>query len=110
VDEATDLLAKLGHAQRALRAGDFQSFELLAGSTASYPAASISPRDALLEVQFEKAWEIKRGSRDNPRWQPYRIAYSPDGLGRTYWDIEVVLGANGAIERVLMIYKPPAPF
>jgi hypothetical protein len=32
------------------------------------------------------------------------------GLGQLYWDIEVVLGFDGNIERVLMIYKPPAPF
>jgi hypothetical protein len=110
VGEATALLAKLDKAQRELKAGRFQSFELLAGSIASYPKTKVSPRDAFLQVQFQKVWKIERGRRDNPLWQPYKLAYSPNGLGQLYWDIEVVLGVNGAIERVLMIYKPPAPF
>ncbi len=40
----------------------------------------------------------------------YSLAYSPNGLGQLYWEIEVALGFNGDIERVLMTYKPPAPF
>jgi hypothetical protein len=110
VDEANSLLAKLVEAQHALKAGKFQTFELLAGSAASYPMAKVSPRDAFLQVRFDKVWEIARGSRDNPLWQPYKLAYAPNGLGQLYWDIEVVLGVNGNIERVLMVYKPPAPF
>ena len=109
-EDATALIAKLEAAQRGLRAGEFQAFELLAGSIASYDATTISPREAFLQVPFEKVWAIERVRTDNRLWQPYRLAYAPDGLGQLYWDIEVVLGINGNIERVLMNYKPPAPF
>ncbi len=109
-DEAATLVAKLEDAQRQLRAGKFQPFELIAGSIASYPATKVSPRDAFLQVQFGKVWEIQRGATDNRLWQPYKLAYSPNGLGQLYWDIEVVLGFYGNLERVLMVYKPPAPF
>lgn len=109
-DEATALIVKLEDAQRRLRAGEFQSFELLAGSIASYEATELPPRTAFLQVRFGEAWNIERVSTSNPLWQPYRLAYAPNGLGQLYWDIEVVLGLNGNIERVLMIYKPPAPF
>lgn len=109
-NQASELLAKLDEAQRRLKAGEFQSFELIAGSIASYPATKVSPRDAFLGVQFGKVWQIERGPTDNPLWQPYKLSYAPDGLGQLYWDIEVVLGFYGDIARVLMIYKPPAPF
>ena len=109
-DEATALIAKVEDAQRRLRAGEFQSFELLAGSIASYGMTEVSPRDAFLQVSFEKVWNVERVGTDNRLWQPYRLAYAPSGLGQLYWDIEVVLGINGDIQRVLMIYKPPAPF
>lgn len=109
-DEANVLIAKLEDAQRRLRAEEFQPFELLAGSIASYEMVKVSPRDAFLQVPFEEVWDIKRGSTENRLWQPYRLAYAPNGLGQLYWDIEVVLGSDGNIERVLMIYKPPAPF
>lgn len=70
----------------------------------------VSPREAFLQVPFKKVWNIERGRTDNSLWQPYRLSYAPNGLGQLYWDIEVVLGFYGDIERVLMIYKPPAPF
>lgn len=108
-DEATTLIAKLEDAQRQLRAGKFQRFELIAGSIASYPATKVSPRDAFLQVQFGKVWEIERGRTGNRLWQPYKLVYSPNGLGQLYWDIEIVLGFYGDIERVLMVYKPPVP-
>lgn len=109
VNEANTLLAKLEDAQRALKTGKFQRFELLAGSIASYPATEISPRAAFLQVQFAKVWQVTRGSSDNPLWQSFRLAYAPNGLGKLYWEIDVMLGSDGSIERVLMIYKPPAP-
>jgi hypothetical protein len=109
-EEAIALISKLDDAQRRLRAGEFQSFELLAGSVASYDMAKVSPRDAFLQVPFGNVWNIERVRTDNRLWQPYRLAYAPNGLGQLYWDIEVVLGVNDNIERVLMIYKPPAPF
>lgn len=108
--DASALLAKVKEAQRRLKAGEFLPFELLAGSIASYEATKFSPRDAFLGVPFDEAWEILRVRTDNPLCQPYKIAYAPRGLGKLYWDIEVVLNIKGDIQRVLMIYKPPAPF
>ena len=108
--EATDLIAKLEDAQRGLKVGEFQSFELLAGSIASYDKTKVSPRDAFLQIPFSRVWEVERVRRDNELWQPYKLAYAPDGLGKLYWDIEVVLGFEGDITRVTMTYKPPAPF
>lgn len=108
--EATAVVAKLADAQRRLKAGEFQSFELLAGSIASYGMTKVSPRDVFLEVSFERAWKIERVRTDNRLWQPYRLAYAPHGGGQLYCDIEAVLGSNGNIERVTIIYKPPAPF
>jgi hypothetical protein len=109
-EEAAALLGKLEDAQRLLKAGEPQYFELLAGSMASYDMTKLSPRDVFLDVPFQQVWDIERVQTDNPMWQPYRLAYSPNGLGQLYWDIEVALGFNGNIERVLMNYKPPAPF
>ena len=108
VEEAAALLAKLEDAQRRLKAGEFQSFELLAGSIASYDMTKSSPRDVFLRVPFQKVWDIKRVP--NEYRHTYSLAYSPNGLGQLYWEIEVALGFNGDIERVLMTYKPPAPF
>ena len=109
-EEAIALLAKLEDAQRRLKAGQFQPFELLAGSIASYDETKVTPREAFLKVPFQQVWNIERVGTDNPGWQPYKLAYAPNGLGQLYWDIEVVLGFDGNIERVLMVYKPPAPF
>jgi hypothetical protein len=108
--EASALVVKLSEAQNKLRAGEFQSFELMSGSIAGYDMIKVSPRDAFLQVSFQQVWEIERVPTDNRLWQPFKLAYAPDGLGQLYWDIEVVLGASGQLERVTMIYKPPAPF
>ncbi|MFL9839958.1 hypothetical protein ABS767_03185 [Sphingomonas sp. ST-64] len=107
--EASALVAKLEEAQRLLQAGAFPPFELLSGAIASYEQAKLGPREAFLRVPFDQVWKIERGRRDNPLWQPFRLSYAPDGLGKRYWDIEVVFGVNGNIERVTMLYKPPAP-
>lgn len=109
-EEAAALLTKLQDTQRRLKTGEPQYFELLAGSIASYEMTKSSPRAVFLQVPFEKVWDIERVPTENRLWQPYKLAYSPDGLGQLYWEIEVVLGFNGNIERVLMVYKPPAPF
>jgi hypothetical protein len=109
--EATALISKLQEAQRRLRTGDEKLFfELVAGSLASYEMTKVSPREAFLQVAFEKAWSIERVPTQNRLWQPYKLAYAPNGLGQLYWEIEVVMGFYGQIERVSMIYKPPAPF
>ena len=109
-EEASTLVAKLKDAQRRLRAGEFLPFELLAGSIASYDMTKSAPREVFLRVPFDDVWVIERVRTDNRLWQPYRLAYAPNGLGELYWDIEVVLGFYDNIERVLMVYKPPAPF
>lgn len=108
--DAVSLIAKLEEAQRNLEAGKFESFELLAGSIASYDEAKVSPRDVFLKVPFKSVWSVERVRSDNELWQPYRLAYAPDGLGKRYWEIEVVLGIDGDIQRVSMTNKPPAPF
>ena len=108
--EADALIGKLESAQRLLTTAKFQNFELLVGSIASYEMTKVSPRSAFLRVPFKQVWDIKKVSTDNPLWQPYTLAYAPNGLRQLYWDIEVVLGFDGNIERVQMIYKPPAPF
>ena len=108
--EASALLIKVKEAQSSLKGGQFQPYELLAGSVASYEATNISPREAFMVVPFDQVWRIERVRTDNGLWQPYKLAYAPKGMGQLYWDIEVVLGINGNIERELMVYNPPAPF
>ena len=109
-EEAEALIGKLQDAQRRLKAGDNQLFfELVAGSLASYDMTKVSAREAFLQVQFDKVWNIERVPTDNRHWQPYKLSYAPNGLGQLYWEIEAVLGFEGKIERVAMIYKPPAP-
>ena len=107
-EEATELLAKLEDAQRRLKAGEFQSFKLLAGSIASYDMTKSSPRHVFLRVPFREVWNIKRVPSEY--MLTYSLGYAPNGLGQLYWEIEVALGFNGNIEQVLMTYKPPAPF
>ncbi len=109
-EEATSLVSKLETAQQKLIEGEFQSFELLAGSIASYETTLISPREAFLSIRFAEVRRIKRVETGNRLRNPYRLSYSPNGLGKLYWDIEVVLGFYGDIEEVTMLYRPPAPF
>ncbi len=108
-DEAKSLVAMLQDAQRQLRAGKFQHFALLSGSTASYDETRMSPRDAFLRLPFERVWRIERMRHDNRALQTHRLAYAPNGLGQLYWDIEVMSGLEGRIKRVVMTYKAPAP-
>lgn len=109
-NEASGLIARLKEAQSPLKLGELLPFELLAGSVASYEATKITPKDAFLSVPFDEVRRIERVRTDNPLWQPHKLAYAPNGSGQLYWDIEVILGMNGNIERVLIVYKPPAPF
>ena len=106
-EEATALLGKLEDAQLRLKSGEPQYFELLAGSIASYEMTKSSPRDVFLRLPFQKVWNIERVPNEYRR--TYSLAYSPNGLGQLYWEIEVALGFEGNIERVLMNYKPPPP-
>lgn len=109
-DEAAALIAKLVDAQTRLNNKEALYFELLSGAPASYPMTSTAPRDAFLGLPLAKIVRIERKASDNKLWQPYRIIVLPDGPGKLLWDVEVVLGINGQIERIEMLYRPPAPF
>ncbi len=109
-DEAASLVAILLDAQRQLRAGEFQHFALFSGATTSYPETRMSPRDAFLRLPFDRVWRIERLRHDNRALHTHRLAYAPNGLGQLYWDVEVMSGLEGRIERVVMTYKVPAPF
>ncbi len=109
-DEAMSLVAILQDAQRQPRAEKFQYFALFSGATASYGATRMSPRDAFLRLPFDRVWRIERIRHDNRALQTHRLAYAPNGLGQLYWDIEVMSGLEGRIERVVMTYKAPPPF
>ncbi len=109
-DEAMSLMAILQAAQQQLRAGKFQHFALFSGATASYTETRMSPRDAFLRLPFDRVWRIERLRHENRALQTHRLAYAPNGLGQLYWDIEVMSGLEGRLERVVMTYKAPAPF
>lgn len=109
-DEAKVLIAKVADAQAKVKRKYPVTFELLSGAPASYPMTRVAPRDAFLRLPLAKIFSVERKATDNKLWQPYRIAVLPDGPGKLLWDVEVVLGVNGQIERIEMLYRPPAPF
>tara|TARA_R110002167_G_scaffold9558_14_gene44225 strand:+ start:1376 stop:1990 length:615 start_codon:yes stop_codon:yes gene_type:complete len=109
-DEAAALIDQLKQAQDGLRRGDTLHFDLLAGAPASYPMTMTSPREAFLSVDFSHPFTVERVSpADSPR-KTYRMAVLPNGVGALYWDVRVVPGFNGTLERVEMVYRAPAPF
>lgn len=107
---ADSLIAKLQDRQRALKAGTAPNFMLLSGAGASSEAARMTPREAFLAIPFDKVWRIELDRTGTRSWQPYRLAYAPNGLGQLYWEIEVTLDFRGAIAKVELTYRPPAPF
>lgn len=107
---ADALIAKLQDRQRALKEGTPPNFMLLSGASASSEAARMTPREAFLAIPFDKVWRIELDRTGTRSWQPYRLAYAPNGLGQLYWEIEVTLDFKGAIAKVELTYKPPAPF
>lgn len=109
-EDAAALIAKVADAQARLKNKESATFELLSGAPASYPMARVSPRDAFLRLPLGKTFSVERKATDNKLWQPHRITILPDGPGKLLWDVEVVLGFYGNIERIEMIYRPPAPF
>lgn len=109
-DEAAALIAKVGDAQAKLKNNEQVVFELLSGAPAFYPMTRTTPRDAFLGLPLAKTFSVERQTSANKLWQPYRIIVLPDGPGKLLWDVEVVLGVNGQIERIEMLYRPPAPF
>jgi hypothetical protein len=108
--EADELIAKVKAAQRALKSGEKLYFDLLSGAPASYEMNDVSPRTAFLSANFDRTWRVEHQDSGNPLWQPYRLSVISTKIGQLYWDIEVVIGANGQIERIAMFYRPPAPF
>ncbi|WP_137869315.1 hypothetical protein [Sphingopyxis sp. 2PD] len=108
-EEAAALIAKIADAQARLKNGEKAYFELLSGAPASYPMTRTAPRDAFLRLPLAKTFSVERKTTDNKLWQPYRIIVLPDGPGKLLWDVEVVLGIDGQIERIAMLYRSPAP-
>lgn len=108
-DQADAVIGQLKDAQQGLREGKFERFALRSGSIASYEQTTISPREAFLQVPFDRVWKLERVSSTGAG-STYRLAYAPDGLGQRYWNIDVRLGTGGALEEVTLTYIPPAPF
>ncbi|MBU0824874.1 MAG: hypothetical protein KKA44_07345 [Alphaproteobacteria bacterium] len=108
-EEAAALIAKVADAQAKLKNKEQLVFELLSGAPAFYPMTRTTPRDAFLRLPLAKTFSVERQATDNKLWQPYRLIILPDGPGKLLWDVEVVLGINGQIERIEMLYRPPAP-
>ncbi len=105
--EADALIAQLQDAQRRLRAGEQLYFSLLSGSSASYAQARLVPFQVFLDMPFHRVWSVTRIERDGA-WQRAQLAFAPKGIGQAYWEIEVIVSRNG-VERVVMLFRPPAP-
>lgn len=115
--EAADLIRLLKQAQAQLESGKLLYFELLSGGVASSPMTKVSPREVFTKMRFDEATVIERVRTENRLWQPYKLSYAtasrgiaPMGSVEFVWDMEVVRGFTGRIERVQMVAKPPAPF
>jgi hypothetical protein len=108
--EAVALIEQLKDAQSKVRAGQKIYFELFSGAPALDPMTKVSPRNAFLNMPFEKAFIIRRVETGNRLWQPYKIAVRPTGPGGSIWDIEAVRGFSGEIQQVQLRYGPPPPF
>ncbi len=109
-EEAAALIAKVADAQEKLKNEEQVAFELLSGAPAFYSMTRTTPREAFLRLPLAKTFSVERKATENSLWQRYRIIVLPDGPGKLLWDVEVVLGINGLIERIEMLYGPPAPF
>ena len=107
--DADLLIAKLKNAQAELKAGKDETFELLAGAPASYPAALVAPRSAFVDMHFEHPWSIERKPATG-LWQPYELVYFPPGPHSLMWKVNVTVGQVGQLVRVEMLYTAPPPF
>ena len=108
--DAEEVIAKLVEAQNKIRSGEDVYFQLLSGAPASYPMTMISPREAFLSADFSQPFSFEQLHSDSSLWVPYRLILTPNGVGNLLWDVEVVLGSRGRIERIEMLYRPPHPF
>jgi len=107
--EAILLIAKLQRAQATLKAGKRETFELLAGAPASYPAAQVAPLNAFLTMPFEHPWSVERKPASG-LWQPYELVYFPPGPYELMWKVTVTVGQVGQLVRLEMLYTAPPPF
>lgn len=107
--EADALVAKLQQAQVHLKAGKSETFELLAGAPASYPASKIAPRTAFSAMDFRHPWSIERKPTTG-LWQPYELDYFPQGADSSMWRVTVTVGQIGQLTRVEMLRTAPPPF
>lgn len=108
--EAAALIEKLKQAQTKVENGEQVHFELLSGALASDEMAKVAPRDAFVNMPFDKAFIVERVKTDNRLWQPYKFVYRPAGTGRMIWDVEVALGfGDERLLRVQMLYAEPPP-
>jgi hypothetical protein len=106
--DAAKIIAVVRAAQEKLRKGENVYFELLSGAPASYEQTKIAPRDVFLALSFETPFSIENKSTGNRLWQPYRFEIM--GERSLVWQVDVVLGINGNLERVEMLARPPHPF
>lgn len=110
IEQANLLIRKMQDLQAKLRAGEKPYFELMSGANASLPSASISPREAFLQMQFDKAWMIDKRRTTNRLWQPVNFVFRSPDQPRLIWEVEVALGSDDQVQRVQLIHKQPAPF
>ena len=109
-NQVSEVIRRLQDLQQKLRRGEATYFDLLSGANASSEEATQSPRQAFLGMAFEKPFSVERAPTDNKLWQPIRLTYPIEAERRWIWEVEVVLGINGQVERVQMLKRPPAPF
>lgn len=73
--ELANLVTKLRELQDKVRKGEPTYFDLLSGSNASFKTASVSPRQAFLDMDFEKVFTVERVPTQNELWRPIRMPY-----------------------------------
>ncbi|HET7708946.1 MAG TPA: hypothetical protein VFK50_05350 [Sphingomicrobium sp.] len=109
--DAAMLVSRLKEVQTRLKNGEDLYFDLLSGAPASDPMTKVSPREAFLNVSFDKAFIVERVGPPDNLSQRYKFAYRPDRAKPMIWDIEVLfLFKNERLGRVQMRYGPPPPF
>lgn len=109
--DAAVLVSRLKEVQTRLKNGENSYFDLLSGAPASDPMTRVSPREAFLNVSFDKAFIVERVGPPDNLSQRYRFAYRPDKAKPMIWDIEVLfLFKNERLGRVQMRYGSPPPF
>lgn len=106
--EAKALIAKLQLAQRDVAAGKAETFEILAGAPALYPAVRVSPLTQFLHMSFDQPRTIER--KGMGLWQVYELTYFPPGPHSLMWKVTVTTGKTGELRRIQLLYTAPPPF